>query len=63
MRSRRHQQQSTRRIRGERRRLGRFVAFAEIKADLTPVSLFNPPLPSEAASASKLEQISEQGAR
>jgi len=36
MRSKRQQQQSTRRIRRERRRLGRFVAFSEMLADLTP---------------------------
>jgi len=57
MRSRRQHQQSTRRIRRERRRLGRFVAFAEIEADLTPVSLFNRPSPSKAARSSKEAQI------
>ena len=65
MRSKRHQQQLTRHIRRERRRLGRFVAFAEIEADLTPVSLFNRPSPSEAAPSSKEAQIRalrEQGA-
>jgi len=39
MRSKRQQQQSTRRIRRERRRLGRFVAFSEMLADLTPKPL------------------------
>jgi len=29
-----------RRIRRERRRLGRFVAFSEMLTDLTPVQLF-----------------------
>jgi hypothetical protein len=46
MRSKRQQQQSTRRIRRERRRLGRFVFFSEIEADLTPVLLFDQPSPS-----------------
>jgi hypothetical protein len=41
MRSKRQQQQSTRRIRRDRRRLGRFVAFSEMLTDLTPVQLFN----------------------
>src|SRR5881275_1129278 len=36
MRSKSQQQQSTRRIRRERRRLGRFVAFSEMLTDLTP---------------------------
>jgi len=39
MRSKRQQQQSTRRIRRERRRLGRFVAFSEMLADITPKPL------------------------
>src|SRR5437763_12949960 len=41
MRSKSQQQQSSRRIRRERRRLGRFVFFSEIEADLTPVLLFD----------------------
>jgi hypothetical protein len=41
MRSKRQQQQSTRRIRRDRRRLGRFVAFSEMLTDLTPVQLFD----------------------
>ena len=43
-RRRRHheQQQVTRRIQRDRRRLGRFVAFAEIEADLRPILLFEP---------------------
>jgi hypothetical protein len=41
MRSKRQQQQSTRRIRRERRRLGRFVAFSEMLADLTPKPLMD----------------------
>jgi hypothetical protein len=44
MRSKRQQQQSTRRIRRERRRLGRFVAFSEMLADLTPKPLMAKPL-------------------
>ena len=42
MRSRRQQhreKQQALRIQRDRRRLGRFVAFAEIEADLTPVLL------------------------
>jgi hypothetical protein len=39
MRSKRQQQQSTRRIRRERRRLGRFVVFAEMQADLSTLHL------------------------
>jgi len=46
MRSKRQQQQSTRRIRRDSRRLGRFVFFAEIEADLTPIALFDQPSPS-----------------
>jgi hypothetical protein len=49
MRSKRHQQQLTRRIRRDRRRLGRFVVFAEMLADLRPISLFD-----QAAPLSKL---------
>ena len=41
MRSKRQQQQSTRRIRRERRRLGRFVAFSEMLTDLTPKPLID----------------------
>jgi len=41
MRSKRQQQQSTRRIRRERRRLGRSVAFSEMLTDLTPVQLLD----------------------
>jgi hypothetical protein len=33
--------QKARRIRRERRRLGRFVAFSEMLTDLTPVQLFH----------------------
>jgi hypothetical protein len=32
-----------RRIRRDRRRLGRFVVFSEMLADLRPVSLLDPP--------------------
>jgi hypothetical protein len=42
MRSKRQQQQLTRRIRRERRRLGRFVAFSEMLTDLTPKPLIEP---------------------
>jgi hypothetical protein len=41
MRSKRQQQQSTRRIRCDRRRLGRFVAFSEMLTDLTPKPLID----------------------
>jgi hypothetical protein len=41
MRSKRQQQQSTRRIRRERHRLGRFVAFSEMLTDLTPKPLID----------------------
>jgi len=57
MQSRRHQQQSARHIRRERRRLGRFVAFAEIEADLTPISLFDRPSPPKATPLSEEAQI------
>jgi len=46
MRSKKQQQQSTRRIRRERRRLGRFVFFSEIEADLTPVLLIDQSSPT-----------------
>jgi hypothetical protein len=62
MKFRRHKQkQVTRRIRRDRRRLGRFVAFAEMLADLRPTSLVD-----QAAPSSKPDQIRalrEQGAR
>jgi len=38
----RHKQMA-RRIRRDRRRLGRFVVFSEMLADLRPVSLLDPP--------------------
>ena len=41
MRSKSQQQQSTRRIRRERRRLGRFVAISEMLTDLTPKPLID----------------------
>jgi hypothetical protein len=41
MRSKRQQQQSTVRIRRERQRLGRFVAFSEMLTDLTPKPLID----------------------
>jgi hypothetical protein len=47
MRSKRQQQQSTRRIRRERRRLGRFVAFSEMLTDLTPKPLIEPNVRAE----------------
>ena len=37
----------SRRIRRERRRFGRFVAFSEMLSDLTPVQLFDKPPASE----------------
>jgi len=36
-----------RRIRSERRRLGRFVAFAEMQANLSPVPLIDTPEPQK----------------
>ena len=51
--------QATRRIRQDRRRLGRFVVFAEMLADLRPISLLD-----QAAPPRKLDQIGalrEQG--
>jgi len=43
VRRRRHdQKQVDRRLRRERRRLGRFAAFAEMEADLRPILLFEP---------------------
>ena len=49
---RREQNQATRRVRRDRRRLGRFVVFAEMEADLRPISLFERRAPS-----SRLNQI------
>jgi hypothetical protein len=52
--------QATRRIRQDRRRLGRFVVFAEMLADLRPISLLD-----QAAPPRKLNQVRalrEQGA-
>jgi hypothetical protein len=59
MRSRgeRHKQ-VTRRLRRDRRRLGRFVVFAETQADLRPISLLDQTAPTR-----KLDQaLREQGA-
>jgi hypothetical protein len=50
-RAKRHNQ-ATRRIRQDRRRLGRFVVFAEMLADLRPISLLD-----QAAPARKLDKI------
>jgi hypothetical protein len=49
-RGQRHKQ-VTRRIRRDRRRLGRFVVFAEMLADLRPISLLD-----QTAPARKLDQ-------
>ena len=57
-RGKRHNQ-ATRRIRQDRRRLGRFVVFAEMLADLRPISLLD-----QTAPARKLDQVGalrEQG--
>jgi len=60
MKSRRHKQkQVTRRLRA-RRRLGRFVAFAEMLADLRPTSLFDQAAPFEQAGSD--QGTREQGA-
>ena len=60
MRSRgQRQKQATRRARQDRRRLGRFVVFAEMLADLRPISLLD-----QAAPAKKLDKVGvlrEQG--
>jgi hypothetical protein len=57
MKSRRHElKQVTRRIRRDRRRLGRFVVFAEMLADLRPISLVDRAAPFEQAG-------SDQGTR
>jgi hypothetical protein len=53
------QKQVSRRIRRNRRRLGRFVVFSEMLADLRPISLLDP-----AALAKKPDQapaLREQG--
>jgi hypothetical protein len=50
MRSRRQQhrkKQQALHTQRERRRLGRFVAFAEIEADLSPISIFGRPPSAE----------------
>jgi hypothetical protein len=55
-RAQRHKQ-VTRRIRRDRRRLGRFVAFAEMQTDLRPISLLDQIAPTR-----KLDQeLREQG--
>jgi len=51
-RGQRHEQ-VTRRIRRDRRRLGRFVVFAEMQADLRPILLLDQTAPTR-----KLDQIS-----
>jgi hypothetical protein len=49
----------TRRIRRDQRRLGRFVVFAEMLADLRPISLLDHTVPTR-----KLDQeLREQGNR
>jgi hypothetical protein len=53
MQSRRHRQELTRRVRRDRRRLGRFVAFAELEANLSPITLFDQPSPSGAGGGSE----------
>ena len=60
VRSRRHdQKQMDRRLRRDRRRLGRFAAFAEMEADLRPILLFDHPS-SEAHEAAP-PQVSDSG--
>jgi hypothetical protein len=58
MRSRTHQhKQVARRIRRNRRRLGRFVVYAEMLADLRPISLLD-----QTAPTSKMDQaLRKQG--
>jgi hypothetical protein len=63
MRSRRHRQELTGRIRRDRRRLGRFVAFAEIEADLSPISLFDQLSPSGAEAVPALQNGRHDGQR
>jgi hypothetical protein len=45
-----------RRIRRERRRLGRFVAFSEMQANLTPVRLIEPSATTQGPNLSKPSQ-------
>jgi hypothetical protein len=56
MRSEKQQQQSARRIRRERRRLGRFVAFSELLTDLTPKPLIEPSVKRQEPNRSELSQ-------
>ena len=67
MRAKRHRDhgQLTRRIRRNRRRLGRFVVFAEMEADLRPVGLIDqsraePTLPD--SKEVQIRTLREQGA-
>jgi hypothetical protein len=66
LRRRRHEQKQVhRRLRRERRRLGRFAAFAEMEADLRPILLFDQPSskahegapPQVSASGSAAEEV------
>ena len=67
-RGQRHKQVA-RRIRRYRRRLGRFVVFAEMLADLRPISLLDQTVPtrigvgaSHAAGFEQIRELREQGA-
>jgi hypothetical protein len=53
----RGQKQVTRRIRRDRRRLGRFVVFAEMLADLRPISLLDRAAPTR----TQIGALREQG--
>ena len=55
----RHEQKQVRRLRRDRRRLGRFAAFAEMEADLRPILLFEPP--SSKAQEAAPPQVSDSG--
>jgi hypothetical protein len=53
------QKQVTRRIRRDRRRLGRFVVFAEMLADLRPISLLDRAAPTRPSD--QIGALREQG--
>jgi hypothetical protein len=60
MKSRGHRhKQVTRRIHRDRRRLGRFAAFAEMQADLRPISLLGQTAPTRKLDSALREQGAE----
>ena len=54
------QKRATRRIRRKRRRLGRLVVFAEMLADLRPISLLDQAAPTR--TPDQIRALREQGA-